>query len=191
MEKWKTPVWLIVIAFIVGAAFVGFGILDNREVELWPPKIHPRLNSGLSKISISGNWKYRCTVIGGALHEWGGTAIITQETTPFGLQWKLNGQREWERTVDVSTAKASTTQLPTPYPWESKWGIITSEPAMRYGYSIATAKGEIDGYGYGAINSSQGQSDTIIGKFYQLPPLDPVHGKMEFRRMINSTDTSW
>lgn len=190
MDKLKIPSWIGAAALVIGAGFVSFGIYDNREVELWPPKIHPKLKPALAKVSISGNWKYKCTVIGGPFHEWGGTAKITQETTPFGVQWRLSGQRLWETTTNAS-GKKTTTQLQTPYPWESNWGVITSEPGVRYGYRIATADGEIEGYAYGDIITSEGQADTIVGKFYELPPVKPQHGKMEFRRMINSSDTGW
>lgn len=84
-----------------------------------------------------------------------------------------------------------TTQRQTPYPWGSSWGVITHGPRVRYGYRIATADGEIQGHAYGDIINSEGQLDAIVGKFYELPPVKLKHGKMEFRRMINSSDIGW
>ena len=191
MEPLKAiPIWLIAVALLIAASFIAFGIYDNRQVDLWPPRIHPRSERPVLKFDISGDWKYKCTVIGTPFNEWGGTVEIKQETTPFEVQWKLFGQRLWEATAGVSGNK-TTHQLPTPYPWETNWGTITSEPAVRFAYRIATAEGTIEGYAYGEIKESEEKPDVIIGKFYQLPPYKPVHGKLEFRRMLNSSDISW
>jgi hypothetical protein len=115
MDILTIPIWIVAASLVIGAGFVGFGIYDNREVQLWPPKIHPKLKPGLSKVSISGNRKYRCAVIGGPFNAWCGAAKITQETTPFGVQWSLSGERLWETTTTASD-KTTTTQLQTPYP---------------------------------------------------------------------------
>ena len=36
------PLWLIVAMFAVGVVIVGYAVFDNRQVDFWPPKIHPR-----------------------------------------------------------------------------------------------------------------------------------------------------
>lgn len=141
-------------------------------------------------IDISGDWKYRCTVIGGPFCEWGGTASIRQEVTAYGIQWKLFGQRLWEN-EECEPANKVTRPLPTAYPWETNWGIITPEPSVRFGYRITTAEGTIEGHAYGDIKYSRGKPQVIVGKFYQLPPYKPVHGKLEFERILNESETSW
>lgn len=141
-------------------------------------------------LDISGSWKYRCTSIGTPFYGWGGTARIRQEVTPYGIQWKLYGQRLWETKGDES-GKKTTLALPTPYAWETNWGAITPEPAVRFSYRISTNEGTIEGYAYGDIKETGGIPQTIMGKFYQLPPYKPIHGTLELKRMVNDSDTTW
>jgi len=191
MPSFKSvPTWLAASALLIAAGFIAFGIYDNRQVDLWPPKIHSRSEQSASVFDISGDWKYKCTVVGTPFTEWGGTAKIKQDNTPSGVQWKLFGERLWETSADTSGSR-TTVHLPTPYQWETNWGVVTSEPAVRFGYRIATAEGTIEGYAYGSIKLLEGKPDAFIGKFFQLPPYKAVHGKLEFRRMVNSADTTW
>lgn len=173
----------VVVVVYVGLRVAGYDLIPPLLAKLGMTTVSRRLN-------ISGDWKYRCTVIGGPFHEWGGRVRISQETTGYGVQWKLYGQRLWETTTDDS-GKQKTQQLPTSYPWETNWGVITAEPSVRFTYRISTADGTIEGYSYGEIEETAGVPDRIVGKFYQLPPYEPVHGRLDFRRMINASDLSW
>lgn len=37
-----TPRWLLLAVLLALVAMIGYGILDNRDVDLWPPKIHAK-----------------------------------------------------------------------------------------------------------------------------------------------------
>ncbi|MDS4070360.1 MAG: hypothetical protein RKO24_12145 [Candidatus Competibacter sp.] len=36
------PAWIVALAILIAASFIGYGVYDNRLIELWPPKIHPK-----------------------------------------------------------------------------------------------------------------------------------------------------
>lgn len=192
-SSWPSFVWrilneprmLIIILSLVLVVYIGLRIVGYDVL----PPILSRL--GISPVAvsmdISGKWKYKCAVIGGSFREWGGTATIRQEATPYGIEWKLYGQRFWTTTADEA-GKKHTDTLATPFPWETIWGVITPEPAMRFAYRIDTDNGKIEGYAFGDIQESNGKPNQIIGKFYHLPPSSPLHGRMEMRRMVNDGD---
>ncbi len=183
----RDPKAVLTVLLVATAVYVGLRIAGYDIV----PPLLARL--GVSTIArnldISGEWEYRCTVIGSPFYEWGGIATIRQEATPYGIQWKLFGQRLWDTKSDESGNRISR-DLPTPVPWETNWGIVTSEPAVRYAYRITNEEGTIEGYAYGDIAGSTGRPDQLTGKFYQLPPYKALHGRMEFRRIVNHTDKS-
>jgi|tagenome__1003787_1003787.scaffolds.fasta_scaffold20891541_3 hypothetical protein len=185
LRDWKTLLTVLILAIVIylGLRFAGYDILPPLLTKLGVSTVHRALD-------ISGRWKYRCTEIGTPFYEWGGTVTAYERATPYGIQWSLYGQRLWESTTDA-TGKRMTEDLPTPYPWQTNWGVVTAEPAVRYGYIITTSEGTIEGYAYGDIENSTGRADRIIGKFYQLPPYKPSHGRMEFRRMVDASDTKW
>jgi hypothetical protein len=152
-----------------------------------------RTQSQTSSVDISGTWKYRCATIGRPFREWGGIASIHQEMSPYGIQWKLFGQRLWETSLDKQ-GKPHKQELLTPLPWETNWGAVTSatsEPMVRYGYRISTPEGTIEGYAYADIITAGTKPSRMVGKFYQLPPFQPLHGRMEFRATVDASDTQW
>ena len=44
----KVPVWLLAIAFLIGAGFIGYAVIDGRQVDLYPPRIYPKLETRLA-----------------------------------------------------------------------------------------------------------------------------------------------
>jgi len=161
----------------------GYKFLANvaREQELeehvsLPPQSRPTKKRALD---LSGKWEYTCTVIsrGRPVVEWGGVATIYQEGGPFGIQWGLKGERQWQRRGDKKGP------LNPPIPWSSTWGTITQDDEVRFGYQISTPKINVEGYGHGAIqppSKSGGRPKAFIGMFYQLPT--STYGRLEFRR---------
>lgn len=193
-NSWPALVWkfceprrLIIIISLVLVVYVALRISGH---DVLPPILSKiGISPVAASMDISGKWKYKCTVIGTPFLEWGGAATIRQESTPYGIQWKLYGQRFWKTTVDESGNK-HTENLLTPFPWETIWGVITPEPAMRFAYIIDIGNVKVEGYAYGDIQESNGRPNRIIGKFYHLPPSLPLHGRMEMRR-INDGDAEW
>ncbi|HEX3070310.1 MAG TPA: hypothetical protein VHX14_17215, partial [Thermoanaerobaculia bacterium] len=70
-----TPRWMLLAALVAFVGIIGYGIFDNREVDLWPPKIHAKAEATTAKLpmpveplrrnisrceaaAISGNRKY-------------------------------------------------------------------------------------------------------------------------------------
>ncbi len=42
MDLKSLPTWLIALAMLIVSGFFGYAIIDNRQVDLWPPKIYPK-----------------------------------------------------------------------------------------------------------------------------------------------------
>jgi hypothetical protein len=52
MNALKVPAWIMALALVVAAGAIGYGIYDNRLIELWPPKIHPKSGSSPNIVSV-------------------------------------------------------------------------------------------------------------------------------------------
>lgn len=175
-------VWLTALALV----FLFYLLLRKHGFDPLPPLFaRIGINTIGETTDISGKWKYRCTVIS-VDRQWGGTCDIEQTSTPYGIGWKLHGHRRWTKNSALPT-----TPLAAAFYWEPQWGAITDRSTMRFTYSIATNSGNVEGYAYGDIKVVDGAPKAIDGKFYQLPPFEPVHGIIEFRRMSNDEDTVW
>jgi hypothetical protein len=175
-------VWLTLILVVV----LIYLVLRKSGYDPLPPLLAKfGINTVGKATDVSGKWKYRCTAIG-IERQWGGTCEIAQATTPYGVEWKLTGHRRWGRDANhvIKT-------LEPPFYWETVWGAITDKNTVRFTYSIATKSGNVEGYAYGDIKAEGGLPKAIDGKFYQLPPFEPEHGVIEFRRMANDGDTLW
>lgn len=134
-------------------------------------------------LDLAGEWKYKCTAIGGDFYEWGGIATTRQEATPYGIQFELSGDRQWEKKADESGAMITST-LPTPYYWKTNWGAITQGRVVRFAYGIKGDGPTIEGYAFGDIKESKGRPEHIVGQFFQLPPHKALHGRLEFDRTL-------
>ncbi|HWC61915.1 MAG TPA: hypothetical protein VHC44_19665 [Verrucomicrobiae bacterium] len=148
---------------------------------------------------ITGKWEYRSSVINkgdqpGSVFGWGGVVEITMKPTPYHVEFKLTGQREWiDELVDKKgTLKRSV--LNPPYAWESDWGTITSENAIKLTYDIttdrSTIRGFISGYLRGLPDIS-GKPQSIESYFFQMSPNSPLYGDTSFRRMASDNDRIW
>ncbi len=147
------------------------------------------LRSYPHKVDISGRWKYRCIALG-TNYQHGGTCEVQQESTDFGIQWKLSGRRLWTGMCDPD-GKCQVTTLNPPIYWETDWGIISGAASLKFTYSVGTSEGTVQGYATGAIELLDGHPSRIVGAFYQLPPFKPLHGSLEFRRCAGESDANW
>lgn len=53
------PTWLLIVVVVYVAVLVSYAVLDNRDVEFWPPRIHPKGGAPLpsSFPSLAGIWR--------------------------------------------------------------------------------------------------------------------------------------
>jgi hypothetical protein len=121
---------------------------------------------------ISGNWQYNCDALD-RKYSHGGDLVIKTRMTPYGPQWQLAGTRRW-RVIDGTREEIS-------YNWSTEWGAFTDNDRIKYTYQIATDKGVVIGCADGAITEwKNGRPARMAGRFYQLPPLDPMYGSYVF-----------
>lgn len=188
--KWilSTPKMLVLVLAIIVVAcllvIVAAAILRVRGYDVFAGLLAKLGIKAVPKaLNISGKWKYRCTA--SKDDQWGGRAVIELRVTPRVVTWKLAGHRTWEKKGGTTT-----TLDPSLY-WETDWGTITDRNTIRFGYTVTADRGTIHGYSHGVIKSVEGVPAAIDGKFFQLPPFEPKHGLLEFRRMVNDADLGW
>ena len=172
----STVMAILVIGYITVRA-LGFDPIANVLASAGIGKTTP-----VESIDIHGRWDYVCTAIGNPYYQHGGTAVITQENTPYGMEWKLSGHRRWYKQAD-SSGKVTTHTLATPFYWETDWAAITDRDSMKFTYSITTNDGVVNGYAYGDIKRQNGLPSKMEGMFYQLPPFKPLHGTLELTKV--------
>jgi hypothetical protein len=127
---------------------------------------------------IEGKWEYECI---SEKRKHGGYCTITRDRSGFGLGWTINGQRQWRKELDgkiwvdreVDDSGAT---------WDSTWAAFTDENTVRFEYRIKDGVPKF-GYAYGRFEGK----DVIKGRFFQLPPVDPVDGSMKFVRVTSAT----
>jgi len=148
--------------------------------------------TGVAPISdvpdISGTWEYKCTQHGGG-NEWGGVAMIRQERTPYGLSFRISGQRDWSHYWNEK--KDTTEKINPPFSWNTNWGWITGKDQIKFTYEITTVGGTIQGYAVGAVAFENGRPSSFSGSFYQLPPYQSLFGGMDFRKTKDFSDRKW
>jgi len=179
---WRLITHPVSLGVALVAVFILFVALRMAGYDILEPVLHKfHLSTVPPFLDIAGKWDYKCTPIDAKFREWGGTAIIHEEATRYGITWKLFGQRKWE-THTNDAGEQVRRDLQTPFPWETNWGVITPEPAVRFGYRITTVEGIIEGYAYCDVDKAKGAPTRMIGKFYQFSPFQPTHGRAEFTR---------
>jgi hypothetical protein len=60
--------------------------------------------------------------------------------------------------------------------------MITSSNKLRFDYTVQRPEGAVIGYGWAEIVSKDGRPELVKGNFYQVPPVDPLFGWMEFKK---------
>jgi hypothetical protein len=184
---------LVIIVAYVGARWAGSDFLPPA-LKLIGIEIGP-------KVDISGEWKYRCTGDLSFLpyeyegqkvkaYQHGGTCKIDEKWTNFGVEWTLFGMRRWVNYTSLDGTKHRDSIDP-PFIWQTEWGAITGDHALRFTYNINTKDGIITGYGWGTVSPNSGVAEKIDGIFYQLPPHKPLYGTIEFLKMKNPNDVSF
>ena len=139
---------------------------------------------------ISGKWEYICTGIDQKL-EHGGECTIELITSVFGVHWKLSGERRWLKQFNQNK-EIGVRILDPPFPWSTDFGAFASKASILYTYTITKKNNTIRGFGEGTIETGpRGRPSIIKGRFYQLPPDEPVYGQAEFRRMLHESDYKW
>ena len=195
-NSWPGLIWWFItnpatfVVILIIAAVV-YTVLRALGYDFLPPLL-ARLGFTTVRraVDISGRWKYRCTVQGKPFHQWGGIIAIRQNATVSSSDWNLSGHRMWETEIDESGKSATKPLNPHVY-WETKWGVITPDAGVRFAYLIAIDEGQVEGYAYGDIREKNGRPVEIQGRFFQLPPVRPLHGTVEFKRMTNDADVEW
>jgi len=134
----------------------------------------------LPDYKIDGEWDYVCQSVDGSGYEHGGKCRITRRHSAYGFAWSLAGERTWLRpSPDTKPAP-----LTPPIFWETTWAAITDEDSLRFTYKI----GDVEGYAFANIETNRKKQITSFrGHFYQLPPKDPKHGNIIFRRKSTSS----
>lgn len=124
---------------------------------------------------IDGEWDYVCQSVDGSGYEHGGNCRITRRHSAYGFAWSLSGERSWFR----NGQNAQVVPLAPPIFWETTWAAITDEDSLRFTYRI----GDVEGYAFANIETNRTRQITSFrGHFYQLPPKDPKHGNIIFRK---------
>jgi hypothetical protein len=165
--------WTIVLLFCVSTV-----LLISSFFFGWPLPFKPSAKTAAAGIvgpNIAGTWEYSCRAMD-TKYSHGGTATIEMRDSTYGPQWQLTGERRW-RERDGGHEEGIN------FHWETNWAAFTEQDRLKYTYDIQTDRGAVLGYADGSITEwKDGKPSVIRGRFYQLPPLDPMYGTYEFIR---------
>lgn len=146
--------------------------------------------NGTVKYDIGGLWEYVCKGFDKQL-EHGGHCTIRLEESPVGVRWALDGSRCWMKELADGEEPQRKTVDP-PFPWTTKSGAYVDESELLWSYTVSLGEETINGFGEGRISKFEDDTPVeITGHYYQVPPVDPLHGEVKFRRMASETDYAW
>jgi Protein kinase domain len=123
---------------------------------------------------FSGEWEYECAALDKE-YSHGGTCLMEARRSQYGVEFKIIGQRKWRK-----IGKGDREEIE--FVWHNSWGLITGNNSLRFEYSVERPEGPIFGYGWAHIEFENGKPKRVKGNFYQVPPIDPLFGRMEFKK---------